>query len=271
MEAGNYDEIRKQVRENYGNVAEATTMGCGCSATGNCCSPRNGIEPAISPITLGYSSEDAGSIPDGANMGLGCGNPHAIASLQPGETVLDLGSGGGIDCFLAAKAVGKQGRVIGVDMTPEMLYKARKNAEKSGYTNVEFRLGEIENLPIADASIDIIISNCVINLSPEKAKVFAEAFRTLKPGGRLAIADIVTTNPLPERIKQDMALVTACMAGASPVSELESVLTETGFVDIRIQSKDSNNQIVQNWNPKHQLEDYVFSATIEAKKPNLVR
>ena len=205
--------------------------------------------------------------PEAANLGLGCGNPLAIASLNEGQVVLDLGSGAGFDCFLAARAVGKTGRVIGVDMTHEMLTKARKNAEKNGFTNVEFRLGEIEALPVADDSVDVIISNCVINLSPEKQRVFNEAFRVLKPNGRLAIADIVATAPLPDEIKDDWAAYTGCMAGASQITELENMLRASGFKEIKIAPKDSSRSFIREWLPGKRVEDYLLSATIEAVKP----
>ncbi len=200
-------------------------------------------------------------------MGLGCGNPKAIAMLKLGEVVLDLGSGGGFDCFLAAREVGEDGVVIGVDMTPEMVSKARANAEKAQLTNVDFRLGEIENLPVADGSIDAIISNCVINLSPDKARVFQESFRVLKPGGRLAISDVVATAELPENMKSDMALFTGCMSGASTITEIESMLEDAGFDAITIQPKDESRAFIQNWIPESKIEDYVVSATIEALKP----
>ncbi len=270
------DELRNLVRENYGKVAEAGGSGnnCECSpAATSCCSTDTDTDSKVegsaetTSVVLGYSQEEVTSVPEGANMGLGCGNPQAIASLQAGETVLDLGSGGGFDCFLAARAVGKQGRVIGVDMTPEMIGKAEKNAVKTGFGNVEFRLGEIENLPVADGQVDVIISNCVINLSPEKRKVFNEAFRVLKPGGRLAISDIVATAELPKRVKQNMALFTGCMAGASTIDALESVLGETGFAEIRIKPKDESKEFIRDWAPGHKIEDYVVSATIEAIKP----
>jgi ubiquinone/menaquinone biosynthesis C-methylase UbiE len=200
-------------------------------------------------------------------MGLGCGNPQAIAALKPGETVLDLGSGGGFDCFLAARQVGETGWVIGVDMTPEMIRKARDNAKKGGFTNVEFRLGEIERLPVADRSVDAIISNCVINLSPDKSAVFQEAFRVLKPGGRLAIADIVATASLPDDIRNDLALRAGCVGGAVAMDEIETFLREAGFREIHIQPKDQSRDLIREWAPGRSVEDYVISATIEAVKP----
>jgi ubiquinone/menaquinone biosynthesis C-methylase UbiE len=200
-------------------------------------------------------------------MGLGCGNPQAIAALKPGETVLDLGSGGGFDCFLAARQVGEAGWVIGVDMTPEMVRKARVNAKKGGFSNVEFRLGEIEHLPVADRSVDAIISNCVINLSPDKSAVFQEAFRVLKPGGRLAIADIVATASLPDDIRNDLALRAGCVGGAVAMDEIETFLREAGFREIHIQPKDQSRDLIREWAPGRSVEDYVISATIEAVKP----
>jgi SAM-dependent methyltransferase len=199
-------------------------------------------------------------------MGLGCGNPQAIASLQPGEMVLDLGSGGGLDCFLAARAVGKRGFVIGVDMTPEMVHRSRENAERSSLNNVEFRLGEIENLPVADHSVDVIISNCVINLSPEKSKVFREAYRVLKKGGRLAITDMVSTAPLPDEMKKDLALYVGCVSGAAQINELESMLEETGFTHIRIQPLDKNKPLIREWISGRDIQNYLVSASIEAIK-----
>jgi SAM-dependent methyltransferase len=219
---------------------------------------------------MGYSQEDMDSVPQGANMGLGCGNPVALASLKPGETVVDLGSGGGFDCFLAAKEVGKTGRVIGVDMTPAMVSKARKNAEGTETGNVEFRLGEIEHLPLADSSADIVMSNCVINLSPDKLGVYRDVYRVLKPGGRLAISDIVATAPLPEKIRSDLSLVGACVGGAATIEETEEMLNEAGFSDIRIIPKDNSRELIRQWDPakSQQALDYVVSAYIEAVKPS---
>ena len=200
-------------------------------------------------------------------MGLGCGNPTAMASLKPGETVLDLGSGGGIDCFLAASAVGATGKVIGVDMTPDMVSKARENAEKAGVKNVEFRLGEIEHLPVEDSSVDAIISNCVINLSPEKDKVFREAYRVLKPGGRLAVSDIVATAPLPEEVRKDLSLISACVGGAERVESIKKMLEETGFEDVKVTPLEASRDFIRKWLPGTGLENALASARIEAIKP----
>jgi SAM-dependent methyltransferase len=216
---------------------------------------------------LGYSAEQTGTVPEGSNLGLGCGNPQAIAALRPGEVVLDLGSGAGFDVFLAAQAVGPAGRVIGVDMTAEMVSRARANQIKGGYDNVEFRLGEIESLPVADGSVDVIISNCVINLSPDKPRVFRETFRVLKPGGRLAVADIVALAPIPEELRQDWDLYTGCVAGASPVDDLKAMLKDAGFEEIKIVHKGESREIVGGWFPGRKTEDYVASASIEAIKP----
>lgn len=266
MEMQKNDEIRSAVRENYGKVAVSGRSGCGCSSS-SCCGTPNDATAADISLGLGYSGEQVTAVPEGANMGLGCGNPQAIASLQPGETVLDLGSGGGFDCFLAARAVGDRGHVIGVDMTPEMITKSRQNAEKTGLGNVDFRLGEMENLPVADGIVNVIISNCVINLSPEKEKVFSEAFRVLKPGGRLAISDVVATAEMPEDIKNNMAFHTGCIAGASPVEALKSMLQGSGFRNVRINPKAESRTFIRDWMPGSKIEDYVVSATIEAVKP----
>lgn len=266
MDRQKNDEIRGAVREKYGKTAESWRAGCGCSSP-SCCGTPNDETAADIALGLGYSDEEVTAVPEGANMGLGCGNPQAIASLQPGETVLDLGSGGGFDCFLAARAVGDKGHAIGVDMTPEMISKSRRNAEKAGLGNVDFRLGELENLPVADGIVDVIISNCVINLSPEKERVFSEAFRVLKPGGRLAISDVVATAELPDDLKKDMAFHTGCIAGASSIPALESMLQQTGFENIRIKAKNESRTFIRDWMPGSKIEDYVVSATIEAVKP----
>ena len=262
------DKVRNNVRDAYSKVAEANNNGDCCGVESSCCgvSDDSDINTLIS-TRLGYSEADLASVPDGADMGLGCGNPRAIASLKAGEVVIDLGSGGGFDAFLAAQEVGETGRVIGIDMTPEMLSKARNNANKGKFTNVEFRLGEIEYLPVANDSVDVIISNCVINLSPNKPQVFIDAFRALKPGGRLAISDIVASTELPEEARQDMALHSACISGASTVSELEQMMAEAGFTDIRIQPKDESKHFIKDWAPGSNMEEYVLSASIEAIKP----
>jgi arsenite methyltransferase len=249
------ETIREEVRRRYRASAAGETC---CSA--DCCTITHTVD-------LGYSDADKAAAPEAANLGLGCGNPLAIASLREGQVVLDLGSGAGFDCFLAASAVGSSGHVIGVDMTHEMLSKARENAKKNGFTNVEFRLGEIEALPIADNSIDVIISNCVINLSPEKQRVFSESFRVLKSGGRLAVADMVATGPLPDDIKEDWAAYTGCMAGASRITDLEQMLLNSGFKDVKIAPKDSSKSFISEWLPGKRIEDYLVSATIEAVKP----
>jgi SAM-dependent methyltransferase len=207
-------------------------------------------------------------VPAGANLGLGCGNPLAIASLKPGQTVLDLGCGAGFDAFLAAKAVGPTGQVIGVDMTPEMISKARRNKATGDYPHVDFRLGEIENLPVADASVDVIISNCVINLSPDKAQVFREAFRVVKPGGRLAISDVVATAPLPDQLREDIALHAGCVAGTSLVEDLKTMLSAAGFGNVRVEVKPQSREFIREWFPARGIEDYVASANIEAIRFN---
>jgi arsenite methyltransferase len=264
MDAVKNDEIRQAVRRQYGRVAESDGAGCGCGPT--CCETPTASAETLSQ-GLGYTADDVGTVPQGANMGLGCGNPQAIARLKPGEIVLDLGSGGGFDCFLAALQVGDTGRVIGVDMTPEMISKARANAERGGYRNIEFRLGEIENLPVADGIVDVIISNCVINLSPDKPRVFGEAYRVLKSGGRLAISDVVAFADLPEKVRRDMALYTGCMAGASLVSEVEAMLEENGLTEIRVTPIDESKSFIRDWAPGTDITEYVVSASIEAIKP----
>lgn len=259
----NTEEIRDKIRETYGNVAKSEPSSSGCCSGGQ--SERELAN--IHAERLGYSKEDAESVPEGANLGLGCGNPSAIAAMQPGEVVLDLGAGAGFDAFLAAKQVGEQGEVIGVDMTAEMVAKARENAAKVDATNVSFRLGEIEHLPVADATVDVIISNCVINLSPDKPQVFAEAYRALKPGGRLAISDVVATAELPEEMLSDLDLYSCCVSGASSIDALQEMLEEAGFVDVTIEPKDESREFIREWAPQAVVDEYIRSASIQAKKP----
>jgi len=269
MQPTDHDAIRQQVRTAYAAVANT---GSSCCATapapgGSCCAPTDQSVAELLSRGIGYSVEELAAVPNGANLGLGCGNPQAIAALQTGETVLDLGSGAGFDAFLAARQVGPTGLVIGVDMTPDMISKARANAVKGAFANVEFRLGEIEYLPVADATVDAIISNCVINLSPDKAQVFHEAFRVLKPGGRLAISDIVLTAELPAEMLAEVALYTGCVAGAAQVADLVAMLAGAGFNTIRIAPKDASREYIQHWAPGRNIENYIASANIEAVKP----
>ncbi len=268
MDHKKQDDIRQNVRESYAEVAEASNAGDGCGVESSCCgvSDDTAINTLIS-TRMGYSQDDLNAVPDGADMGLGCGNPRAIASLKPGEVVVDLGSGGGFDAFLAAQEVGETGHIIGIDMTPTMTSKARANAQKGKYTQVEFRLGEIEHLPVADNTADVIISNCVINLSPNKPQVFRDALRILKPGGRLAISDVVASAKMPAEMKNDPLLHAGCMAGAELIGDLEKIMAEAGFEQIRIAPKDESKAFIKDWAPGRGVEDYVLSATIEAVKP----
>lgn len=263
-----HDSHRQDVRDAYAKVANAENNGEGCGIESSCCgvSDDASINTLIS-TRLGYSEDDLEKAPSGADMGLGCGNPRAIASLKEGEVVVDLGAGGGFDCFLASHEVGEAGRVIGVDMTPDMLSKARTNAVKGQYKNVEFRLGEIEHLPIENETADVIISNCVINLSPNKPQVFKDAFRVLKPGGRLAISDVVATVELPPEMRNDAALIAGCMGNASLVEDLEAMIKDAGFENVRVQPKDESKEFIRDWAPDHNVTDYVVSATIEGVKP----
>jgi len=263
----NSAQIRREVHQHYATAAQRRGTGCCGAAKSACCGGDSPVAANERAVRLGYTVEDADSASDAASMSLGCGNPGAIASLQPGEIVLDLGSGGGFDCLLAAQQVGETGRVIGVDMTPDMIATARENAARAGYANIEFRLGEIEHLPVADSSVDVIISNCVINLSPDKQAVFQEAFRVLRPGGRLAIADIVATAPLPTAVRQDMDLWAACIAGAAEIGELVEMLRRAGFTQVRVQPQNASREMIAEWAPGFRLTDYVVSATIEAGKP----
>ena len=252
-------EIKDLVRSRYASIAAASSC---CPPVSACCSAE-----AEKAVRIGYTAAELTAVPEGANLGLGCGNPRAIAALRLGEVLIDLGSGAGFDCFLAAKQVGPEGHVIGVDMTHEMLAKARDNATRVGAANVEFRLGELEHLPIADATGDVIISNCVINLVPDKAQVFREAFRVLKPGGRLAISDVVNTAPLTPELQADTALLCGCIAGAAPVEGIESWLAQAGFVDVRVTPQPESRELVASWAPGRGIESFVASANVEARKP----
>ena len=258
-------DIRKAVRDRYGALAESGNGAAAeCCGTPSCCS---GNEPGLSR-KMGYSDQELAGVPEEANMGLGCGNPQAIAALREGEVVLDLGSGGGLDCFLSAGRVGPTGRVIGVDMTPQMIERARENAARGGYANVEFRLGEIEHLPVADASVDVVISNCVINLSADKAGVMAEAYRVLRPGGRLAASDVVAIGEIPEAVRDDPDLYSACVAGAIGRDEYERLLVDAGFEDVRIEVRETSSELVSEWSDRIRVEDYAASASITARKPD---
>lgn len=253
-------EQRAVVRERYGTIA---SEGSSC-----CVESDDDCEPtAEQSLDRGYSEDELEAVASGANLGLGCGNPTAIAGLGDGDTVLDLGSGAGFDCFLAAQEIGDGGQVIGVDMTPEMVERARENVEQNDASNVEFRLGEIEHLPVSDASVDVIISNCVVNLSADKPQVFREAFRVLRPGGRLAISDVVLTAEIPFDLQADPESVAACVGGASSIPELESMLSEAGFTEIAIEPKSDSESFIREWDEERDLSDYVVSASIEAEKP----
>jgi arsenite methyltransferase len=263
MQTSTADQIRATVREAYGAVASQKQQGgcCGAGEGTGCCGT------GTSSTRVGYSNAEVADVPDGADLGLGCGNPQAIAALTSGERVLDLGSGGGFDAFLAARQVGPTGRVIGVDMTPEMIALARRNAAKVGLDYVDFRIGDIEHLPVEDASVDVIMSNCVINLAPDKPAVFREAFRVLAPGGRLAISDMVAIGDLPAAIASDPAAYTGCIAGATPVADLEQMIAAAGFQQVRVDVQAQSREFVEDWSPGSGAEQVVASALIEAVKP----
>ncbi len=274
------EEIRKVVREGYARIARQDSNPC-CAPTTSCCGGTD-LARDISR-NVGYTEEELEAVPEGANLGLGCGNPVALASLQEGDIVLDLGSGAGFDCFLAANRVGERGRVIGVDMTQEMLEKARENARRAEYGNVEFRLGEIENLPLADDSVDVVISNCVINLSPDKKRVFAETFRVLRPGGRLMVSDIVLLKELPDFIKDSIEAYIGCLSGAMMKDIYVGTIQSVGFRDVRIMDETlfpidlmvndpTAAAIIENQGiaPEdvEEIADSVLSIKVQAIKPN---
>jgi len=272
------ETVRQAVREGYGKIAQKDSACC----SGVSCCGSNAADSAQLAQHVGYSLEELAALPDGANMGLSCGNPTALASLKTGEVVLDLGAGGGFDAFIAARKVGSIGRVIGVDMTPEMLAKARKNItayrDRSGFENVEFRLGEIEHLPVADKSVDVVISNCVINLSPDKSQVWREIARVLKPGGRVAVSDLALLKPLPSAIGEMMEALIGCVAGAVLVSETERMAQEAGLTEIQLKPKPAYIEGMVDWqDPLYQrivaqlpegakASDYLTSLEVSARK-----
>jgi len=266
MPADQTQKIQKSIHEKYGLIARSNQQGCGCGSS-SCCDGSDAVMLHDLSAKIGYTASELESVPEGSNLALGCGNPQAIADLSVGEVVLDLGSGAGFDCFLAAQKVGASGSVIGVDMTPDMIQKARENAAKGNYDNVTFRLGEIEHLPVDDHSIDVIISNCVINLSTDKPQVFAEAFRVLKPGGRLAISDVVATADLPDEVKEDLVLYSACISGAMHIDVLENVLSAAGFEAIEIRAHDESREYIHAWAPETNPEVYIQAVSIKAHKP----
>jgi SAM-dependent methyltransferase len=258
------ESLRGVIRGHYAKVARGNTGGCcvggcGCGAA---------VSAAQTAEKLGYASQDLAAVPADANMGLGCGNPVAIAALREGETVLDLGCGGGLDCFLASRKVKEHGYVIGVDMTPEMIGLARSNAKTNGLHNLDFRLGEIEHLPVADETVDVILSNCVVNLSVDKGQVYREAFRVLKPGGRLCISDVVALKPLPEALQADERMVSGCIGGAELADTIRAMLTDAGFANVVIRPKEKSRAMIRSWGFSGNPEDYVASCDIFADKPD---
>ena len=272
------DATRQTVREAYADIATGRAGGC-CGSKASCCGAP---DPEALAKDIGYSQDELAGLPEGANMGLSCGNPTALASLAPGEVVLDLGSGGGFDVFIAARKVGPSGRAIGVDMTPEMLAKARRNAvpfqEQTGLANVEFRLGEIEHLPVADNSVDAIVSNCVINLSPDKPQVWREMFRALRPGGRVAVSDLALLKPLPDALRESVEALVGCVAGAVLIEETRAMAAAAGLADVRCDSKPGAVEAMSDWNdplyanvrdtlpPGEKMSDYVTSLYVTARK-----
>ncbi len=271
-------DVRDAVRDAYARIAEESTSGSACGCAPSCCGGGGADAFARG---LGYDAADLAALPEGANLGLSCGNPTALASLREGEVVLDLGSGAGLDVFIAARAVKAAGRVIGVDMTPAMISKARAISSRAGLTNVEFRLGEIENLPVADASVDVVISNCVINLSPDKGRVFREIARVLKPGGRVAVSDMALLRPLPDAVREEILAYVGCVAGAVLIDEYVGHLRAAGFTDIVVEPKGGANILDGVQDPLYGLvkdklpestrpEDYVVSVNVRAAAPRRV-
>ncbi len=276
-------EVREQVREGYAQIARSGSCGGPSGAAGGGCCGATAFTPEQLARAIGYASDELAAVPEGANMGLSCGNPTAIASLRPGEVVLDLGAGGGFDCFIAGPKVGASGRVIGVDMTPDMLAKARRNIvsyrEQTGLDNVEFRLGEIEALPVADAAVDVVISNCVLNLSPDKARVWREIVRVLRPGGRVAVSDLALTRPLPRSVLADVEALIGCVAGAVLVEQTRRMAHAAGLVDIVLTPKSEYIEAMTNWDDPlyrkivDQLpcgtrpSDFISSVEVTARKP----
>jgi SAM-dependent methyltransferase len=263
------ESMKSAVRDRYARIAASEGSSC-CAGSSTCgCGPAQVGSESIASISarLGYSPEELAILPQGADLGLGCGNPQAIAAIRPGETVLDLGSGAGFDCFLASRRTGASGWVIGVDMTPEMVARAKDNAAKGGFANVEFRLGELEALPVADSTVDVILSNCVVNLVGDKARAIRESFRVLKPGGRIAISDVVATADIPEDLRTDPELFSACAAGAATIAEWQAMLESAGFEQIRITPNAASREFIREWVPGTHIEDYIVSASIEARRP----
>ncbi len=281
------DEIRETVREGYGKIAVGEEALPRSKSAGGCCGPNSSsCTPSTNPAefakSIGYTAEEVAALPEGTNMGLSCGNPAVIASLKPGETVLDLGAGGGMDAFLAGPKVGAKGRVIGVDMTAEMIAKARKNnaaySKRSGLSNVEFRLGEIEHLPVADASVDVVISNCVLNLSPDKPQVWREIARVLRPGGRVAVSDLALLRPLPANVIESVEALVGCVAGAVLVSDTEQMMRAAGLIDVQLKEKPDYvrsvmsfedplyQEIVANLPKGTTPADYITSLDVQGRK-----
>lgn len=265
MEDKEEEKMKNHVKSAYGTIAKNKKPCFSCSSSGGDEKEEKPTQKEYS-INLGYTEKDLEESPIESELGLGCGNPVAISSLKEGEIVIDLGSGGGFDCFLASKKVGKFGKVIGVDMTSEMIELAKKNSLKGDYGNVEFLLGEIEKLPLGDSFADVIISNCVVNLSPNKEAVFKEASRVLKIGGRLSISDIVTTTELPEEIKNNIELYTGCITGATKLDKLKSIMEMAGFGEINIEVKEDSRSFISKWAPNSNAEDYIAAAYITAIK-----